>query len=82
MAVNGGESHEGIDEVRRKHKLTFTLISDSDPRLADLYEVRCWPATASIHADGIVDRIQFRISHENRTDVRLNSYESVVMERI
>ena len=68
VAVNGGEAGEAIAEVRRQHKLTFALVPDADQRLARLYGVACWPTTVAINEEGIVNRVQFGLSHERREE--------------
>jgi peroxiredoxin len=68
VAVNGGEAHEAIAEVRRQHKLTFALVPDADQRFARLYGVACWPTTVAINEEGIVNRVQFGQSHEHREE--------------
>jgi peroxiredoxin len=70
LAVNGGEALEVIAEARRQHKLTFMLAPDADQRVAQLYGVACWPTTVSINPDGMVDRIQFGITHEHLAEDR------------
>lgn len=70
VAVNAGEAREVIAEVRRQHKLTFTLGPDADQRIARLYGVACWPTTVSINPDGIVDRIQFGVAHTHGAEDR------------
>jgi peroxiredoxin len=68
VAVNGGEAREAIAEVRRQHKLTFALVPDADQRLARLYGVACWPTTVAINEEGIVNRVQFGLSHERQQE--------------
>jgi peroxiredoxin len=69
VAVNGGEAREAIAEVRRQHKLTFALVPDADQRIARLYGVACWPTTVAINQEGIIERVQFGLSHEHREEV-------------
>ena len=68
VAVNGGEAREAIAEVRRQHKLTFALVPDAEQRIARLYGVACWPTTVAINEEGIVNRVQFGLSHERREE--------------
>jgi peroxiredoxin len=70
VAVHGGGERRVLDEVRRQNNLSFMLVHDSDQRIARMYGVQCWPTTLSINPDGIVDRIQFGISHEHRAEAR------------
>src|SRR5262249_47013343 len=70
LAVNGGEERTLLAEVRRQHKLSFTLIHDPGQRIARLYGVQCWPTTLAINPDGIVDRIQFGAAHTHPTQER------------
>src|SRR5439155_637934 len=66
MAINGDKDQTLLAELRRQHHLTFTLIHDSGHRLAQLYGVHCWPTTVSINPDGIVDGIQFGVTHDHQ----------------
>jgi peroxiredoxin len=66
VAVNGGEGRDAIAEFRRQYQPTIMLVPDPDQRIAELYGVACWPTTVSINPDGIVDRVQFGVSHLHR----------------
>jgi peroxiredoxin len=68
MAVNGGERREVIADARSRHGLTVPLVHDPDQIIAAMYGVRCWPTTVSINEEGIVDRVQFGMTHEHRGD--------------
>ncbi len=62
LAVNGGEPRSVLDEARRQHDLTLTLIEDPGQRIARLYGVTCWPTTVAINPEGIVRRVQFGLT--------------------
>jgi peroxiredoxin len=66
LAVNGGEDREVLADVRRRHGLTFSLIHDPGQPITTLYGVRCWPTTVSINEEGIVERVQFGLTHGHR----------------
>jgi peroxiredoxin len=68
FAINGGEDRTVLDDVRRRHNLTLSLIQDPNRLVAVRYGVRCWPTTVSINQEGIVDRIQFGLTHEHRQE--------------
>jgi peroxiredoxin len=63
VAFNGGKERKTLGEIRKQHGLSFVLSHDSDQRVARAYGVRCWPTTVSINADGLVDHVQFGITH-------------------
>ena len=75
IAVSGGETRETLADFRRRHELTFPLIYDPDQIIASRYGVRCWPTTVSINEEGIVDRIQFGITHKHLRDAGGNGHE-------
>jgi peroxiredoxin len=58
IAVNSGEPVDVIAEVRKKFRLTFSLVPDPKGLIARQFGVQCWPTTISIGADGIVEHIQ------------------------
>ncbi len=68
VAVSGDKDCEVLFEVRRKYKLTFALVHDSDGFIARSYGVYCWPTTVSIGPDGFVDGVQLGIARERRID--------------
>ncbi len=66
MAINGGEDHATLTDVRCQSNLTFRVIPDRNQSIAELYGVQCWPTTVSINQEGIIERIQFGLAHEAR----------------
>ncbi len=54
LAVNAGESAEAVNEYMQELGLTFPAVLDSDGQIVDLYEVRVFPTTVWIDADGII----------------------------
>jgi peroxiredoxin len=64
FAVGDGEGPDRIAEVARDHHLRFTLVSDSDRRIARRYGVNCWPTMVSINDDGLIDAIHAGIAHD------------------
>ncbi len=62
LAVNDGEDPQRLDEVRRAHDLTLTLVPDPHRRIARRYGVTCWPTTISISENGLVDGVQFGVT--------------------
>lgn len=65
LAVNGGEDRAVIEQVRQQERFTFPLIHDPNQVIAALYGVTCWPTTVSINREGVVDHIQFGVTHEH-----------------
>ena len=68
LAVNGGEEPAVIEEARRQHRLSFTLMADPGQAIARAYNVQCWPTTVSINPGGVVDRVQFGVTYTRRRD--------------
>ena len=74
VAINDGEDPECVDEIRRTHHLTLTLVSDPERKIAALYDVSCWPTTVWIDATGVVNRVQLGVTsdaHEHTAAVGL-----------
>jgi peroxiredoxin len=65
LAVNGGEDRAVIEQVRQHERFTFPLIHDPDQVIAALYGVTCWPTTVSVNRQGVVENVQFGITHEH-----------------
>lgn len=63
VAFHGGKDGKALDEIRKRLKLTFPLVQDSQQRIARQYGVRCWPTTIAIDAEGNVENIQFGAEH-------------------
>jgi peroxiredoxin len=63
VAFHGGKEAKDLDEIRRRHDLSFPLVQDAEQRIARTYGVRCWPTTVSVNADGFIDHVQFGITH-------------------
>jgi peroxiredoxin len=59
IAHSGDEDSRVVARVRTQNKLTFALAHDRYRELARKFQVRCWPTTLSINADGIVDHVQY-----------------------
>jgi peroxiredoxin len=66
VAFHGGKERNILDAIRKQHELPFTLVQDTDQRIARMYGVRCWPTTISIDADGLVSHVQFGLSPERK----------------
>jgi peroxiredoxin len=62
-AVGDGETPERIAEIAREHQLRFTLVSDSDRRIARRYGVNCWPTLVSINEEGLIDAVHAGVVH-------------------
>ena len=62
VAINDGEDPECVEEIRRTHHLTLTLVSDPERKIALLYDVSCWPTTVWIDATGVVNRVQLGVT--------------------
>jgi len=69
FAVNGGEDRAVFEEVRRDYDLKFPLIQDPDERIAAIFGVQHWPTTIFINREGMIDRVQFGISQEQREEI-------------
>jgi peroxiredoxin len=65
VAFHGGKDRKILEEIRKQHGLTFSLVHDADHVIARRYGVRCWPTTVSVNADGLVSHVQFGVSHEH-----------------
>jgi peroxiredoxin len=63
VAFHGGKDAKALDEIRKRHGLSFPLVQDDGQRSARMYGVRCWPTTVSVNADGLIDHVQFGITH-------------------
>jgi peroxiredoxin len=71
LAVNSGEGPNVLADVRKREGLTFPLVSDSHQTISALYGVQCWPTSVFINEVGIVERIQFGLTHEHRPNDRI-----------
>jgi len=65
VAFHGGKNSDALGEIRKRLRLSFPLVQDSQQRIARQYGVRCWPTTISVGADGRVEHVQFGIAHEH-----------------
>jgi peroxiredoxin len=65
VAFFGGKDAKELDEIRKRHGLTFPLVLDADQLIARKYGVRCWPTTVAVNADGCVGHVQFGVTHEH-----------------
>lgn len=65
VAFHGGKDRKILEEIRKQHGLSFSLVQDADQVIARRYGVRCWPTTVSVNADGLIGHIQFGVSHEH-----------------
>jgi peroxiredoxin len=65
LAINGGEDRYMLADMRGHHKFTFPLIHDPLQAIAMQFGVQCWPTTVSINRDGIIDRVQFGLTHDD-----------------
>ena len=74
VAFFGGKDAKALDEIRKRHGLSFPLVLDAGQAIARKYGVRCWPTTVSINADGCVGHVQFGIMHDHapRADRQIN----------
>jgi peroxiredoxin len=64
VAFHGGKERRVLDEVRKRYRLSFTLVHDANHVIARRYGVRCWPTTVSIDADGLVSHVQLGLEPE------------------
>jgi peroxiredoxin len=69
LGISADQDRTALDQVQKENNLSFPLIHDSEQRIASLFAIQCWPTTVSISREGIVDRVQFGVSHENRETV-------------
>ena len=65
VGFHGGKERRVLDDVRKRHDLTFPLVQDTDQRIARMHGVRCWPTTISIDPAGVVSHVQFGLSPED-----------------
>ncbi len=65
VAFHGGKDRKILEEIRKQHGLSFSLVHDADQVIARRYGVRCWPTTVSVNAAGLVSHIQFGATHEH-----------------
>jgi peroxiredoxin len=65
VSFHGGKNSKGLNEIRKRLGLSFSLVQDSRQRIARRYGVGCWPTTIMVDADGRVEHVQFGIGHEN-----------------
>lgn len=54
LAVNAGEGAETVETFMDERGLTFPALLDPDGDVLDLYEVRVFPTTVWVGADGVV----------------------------
>ena len=64
VAFHSGKNRNSLDEIRKRLRLSFALVQDSQQRIARQYGVRCWPTTILVGADGRTQHIQFGVGHE------------------
>ncbi|MGH8604029.1 MAG: peroxiredoxin family protein, partial [Gammaproteobacteria bacterium] len=64
VALCGDREPTALAGVRRENNLSFSLVHDRLQQTARYFKVRCWPSTVSINPEGIIDRIQFGLTHE------------------
>jgi peroxiredoxin len=64
VAFHGGNKRDALEQVRKRLRLSFPLVQDSQQRIAQQFGVRCWPTTILVAADGRMEHIQFGIAHE------------------
>ena len=65
VAFHGGKDRKILEEIRKQHGLSFSLVHDADQVIARKYGVRCWPTTVSVNAAGLVGHVQFGVQHEH-----------------
>jgi peroxiredoxin len=65
IAFHGGPDGKVLDKIAKQHGLTFSLVQDTDQRIARQFGVRCWPTTLSLGHDGIVNHVQFGMASEH-----------------
>jgi peroxiredoxin len=65
VAFHGGKDPKILEEIRKQHGLSFSLVHDADQVIARRYGVRCWPTTVSVNAAGLVSHVQFGVSHDH-----------------
>lgn len=70
VAFHGGKDGKALNELRKRHGLTFPLVQDADQAIARQFGVNCWPTTVSITADGFVSRVQFGLGPGDPTPPR------------
>lgn len=68
IAVIGDDDAAVFEAMSGSHGLTFGLVHDREHAIGAQYGVRCWPTTVSISEEGLVDRIQFGLSHERHSE--------------
>jgi peroxiredoxin len=59
LAINDGESVEVAKKAAAAHKLTATLVTDSQRLISSAYGVSVWPTVVSIDASGVVTGIRY-----------------------
>lgn len=70
VGLHGGSDGNALADVRKRLGLSFSLVHDSQQRIARQFGVRCWPTTIAIRTDGRVEHVQFGGAHEHRNDPR------------
>ncbi len=68
LAVGDGEDPEQVTRFAREHELTLRLVPDPDRSISGRYGVNCWPTTVTIGAAGLVQRVEFGLSHARNDD--------------
>ncbi len=70
VAVDAGESPSDVQAFLDSLGLTFTAVLDPDGSIGDLYQVRVFPTTIWVDADGIIRAEQYGVL----TDTLIDSY--------
>jgi peroxiredoxin len=58
VAFHGGNDEKAIADLRKRHRLTFTLVQDRNQAIARQYGITCWPTTIAVNPDGSIGRMQ------------------------
>ena len=58
LAINDGDSPDAAKRAAREAKLTATVVTDPDRRIAEAYGVSVWPTTISIDRRGRISDIK------------------------
>jgi peroxiredoxin len=54
LAINLGDPQKNVETFVKSNKITYTVLLDTDGRVADLYHVAAFPVTYFIDRNGII----------------------------
>jgi peroxiredoxin len=54
LAINMGDTQKNVESFVKSNKITYTVLLDTDGRVADLYHVAAFPVTYFIDHNGVI----------------------------